>query len=139
MPTTVENARDEIYGLLKAAWDAAAPDAVLVYDDAKAPSPNDQRPWARATVRHTGGGSGAIGNHRFTRTGTVYVNLFCQPGDGLRLLDPLVKIVLDAYEGKYTASGVWFTKAQVKELGTLPSPGYYQINVLVNFSYDEIK
>jgi hypothetical protein len=143
MPTTVQNARDEIYALIQAAWVASGTSAFLVFDDMKGLTPDNQNPWARASVRHTSGGeisiSGGVGKRRYNRTGTLYVNLFAQPGDGLRALDPLVKIVLDAYEGKTTPSGVWFTKAQVRELGLLPSPGYYQLNVLVNFSYDEIK
>lgn len=141
MPATVEQARDEIFALLKAARDTVSPGLTLIYDDMKAPNPTDAAPWARASVRHTGGGeisiSGGNGKRRYNRLGTVYVNLFCQPGDGLRKLDPLVKMALDAYEGKSTPGGVWFTKAQVRELGIVQ--GYYQINVLVNFSYDEIK
>lgn len=143
MTSTVENAVDEMYSLIKSTWDVNTPNCALIYDDAKAAFPNNQQPWARVTVRHNGGGEIAIrrgnGEGRYNRTGTLYVNLFCQPGDGRRLLDPLVKLVLDTYEGKTTASGIWFTKARVTELGTAPDPAYYQINVLVNFSYDEIK
>lgn len=138
MTSTVENARDEMYGLAKNAFEGLCE---LVYDDAKAKKPDGPAPWARATVRHNGGGESSIsrgnGKGRYTRSGTLYLNLFSPPGDGLRVLDPLVKVALDAYEGKTTPSGIWFTKVQVRELGI--ANGLYQINVLINFSYDEVK
>jgi hypothetical protein len=138
MTSTVENARDEMYALAKTAFEGRCE---LVYDDAKAKKPNGPDPWARATVRHTNGGESSIsrgnGKGRYTRIGTLYLNLFAPPGDGLRVLDPLVKVALDAYEGKTTPSGIWFTKAQVREMGVVN--GLAQVNVLVNFSYDEVK
>jgi hypothetical protein len=140
MTCTVETARDEIYTLLKDAW-SAAPAVKLFYDDTKDEKDRDLSPWARISVRHNDGGDVSIsrgnGKGRYGRTGTVYVNLFAQPGDGLRILDPLVKIVLDAYEGKTTPSQVWFKRVRVREQGIVK--GWYQTNVLIDFSYDEIK
>lgn len=138
MTSTVENARDEMYALAR---DAFAGKCQLIYDDMKAENPNGPEPWARVTVRHTAGGESSIsrgnGKGRYNRVGTLYLNLFAPAGDGLRVLDPLVKVALDAYEGKTTPSGIWFTKVQVRELGI--QNGLYQVNVLVNFSYDEVK
>lgn len=143
MTATVLQARDEINTLAKAAFDAATlPTGFLViWDDANPPTQTSQFPWARVSVRHNAGGqstiSGGLGKGRYERKGTVYVNLFCAPGDGLRVLDPLVKTVLDAYEGKSTPSQVWFRKARVREMGIVK--GWYQINVLIDFVYEEIK
>ena len=144
MTTTVENARDEIYTLLKDAVAAAGSLPAgfkLFYDDTKDESSPDLSPWARVSVRHFDGGESSIsrgnGKGRYERKGTVYVNLFSVPGDGLRILDPLVKIALDAYEGKATPSQVWFRKVRVREQGIVK--GWYQINVLIDFTYDEIK
>jgi hypothetical protein len=141
MTATVTQARDQIYALYKAAMDANSADTVIVYDDAKTPTPEDASSWARISVRHTSGGQSTIsrngGISRYTRTGTVYVNLFEMPGAGLNSLDALAKIALDAFEGKTTSGNVWFTKAQVRELGIVE--GWYQTNVLINFSYDEVK
>ena len=134
-------ARDEMLALIKKAFDDNAPAVELVYDDMKASKPEGPAPWARATVRHTGGGESSIsrgnGKGRYNRVGTVYVNLFAPPGDGLRVLDPLTKVALDAYEGKTTPSGIWFTRVQAREIGIVN--GLYQVNVLANFSYDEVK
>lgn len=144
MTATVEQARDEMNGLLKAAFDVASlpPDFTLFYDDLKDEKATAKlSSWARVSVRHFAGGQSTIsrsnGISRYTRTGTLYVNLFAAPGDGLRVLDPLVKIVQDAYEGKTTPSQVWFKKGRVRELGIVK--GWYQINFLIDFTYDEIK
>jgi hypothetical protein len=138
---TVEQARDQINTLIKAAMDANAPSTVIVWDDQKAPAALGNSPWVRVSVRHNSGGQSTIsrvnGKSRYSRSGTVYVNLFAQPGDGLRTIDPLTKIALDAFEGKTTPGQIWFTKARVRELGVVE--GWYQVNVLVNFSYDDIK
>lgn len=141
MTCTVETARDEINTMLKDAWEAASRTEKLFYDDTKNEKDPDRSSWARISVRHTLGGessiSGGNGKGRYERTGTVYVNLFSDPGDGLRDLDPLVKIVLDAYEGKATPSQVWFRRARVREQGIVNS--WYQINVLIDFTYTEQK
>lgn len=141
MTATVTQARDQIYALYKAAMDANASSTKIIYDDAKGDTPDGPTSWARISVRHTSGGQSTIsrqsGISRYTRTGTVYVNLFETPGAGLNTLDPLAKIALDAFEGKTTVGNVWFTKAQVRELGIVN--GWYQVNVLINFSYDEVK
>lgn len=128
-----------MYALFTTAWNASAGGRTLIYDDFKGKTPDGPDAWARITVRHNGGGQitmAGAGKNRYNRTGTLYVNLFAPPGDGLRALDPLTKIALDAFEGK-TVSGIWFRKCQVRELGIVQ--GWNQTNVLINFSYDEIK
>lgn len=137
MTATVEQARDEMNALLKDALGSTQ----IVWDDVPANVPNGPAPWARVTVRHNAGGQATLsrqaGLSRYNRTGTIYVNLFAMPGDGLRVLDPLTKMALDALEGKTTPSGIWLTQVRVRELGIVK--GWYQVNVLANFSYDEIK
>lgn len=145
MTSTVENARDEVLTLAKNAFGEAVGGMPahwkLFWDDMKAPDDTQKFAWARVSMRHTDGGqsaiSGGLGKGRYSRKGTLYVNLFAVPGDGLRVLDPIVKKVLDAYEGKATPSQVWFRKGRVRELGVVD--GWFQINVLFDFTYDEIK
>lgn len=140
MTATITEARD---AMIKVVFDALNPHIDLItYDDTKAQKLSDTaHPWARITVLHQDGGQSTIsklnGKSRYSRAGTLYVNLFAAPGDGLRQLDPLTKIVQDALEGKTTPNGVWFTKVRVREMGVVK--GWYQVNVLANFSYDEIK
>lgn len=138
MTATIEQARDDMIQLVNDAWPVGT---VLIFDGFKGDKPNGAVTWGRVTVRHNGGGQSTISRQnqksRYTRTGTLYVNMFSPPGDGLRKLDPLTKIVLDAIEGKTTPHGVWFTKVRVRELGIVE--GYEQVNVLADFSYDEVK
>lgn len=140
MTATVEQARDEMNSLFLAALAAASNTTKVVFDDQK-DTLTGENVWARVSIRHNAGGQSTIskqdGKSRYTRSGTVYINLFAVPGDGLRTLDALTKIALDAYEGKTTPGQIWFTQARVRELGIVE--GWYQVNVLVNFSYDEIK
>ncbi len=138
MTATVEQARDQMLGLIQAAWPV---DKTLIYDGFKGEKPEAQEVWGRVSVRHNSGGQASLskqgGRSRYVRRGTIYVNLFAPPGDGLRALDPLTKTILDAIEGKTTAGGVWFTQVRVREMGIVE--GSYQVNVLANFSYDEVK
>lgn len=138
MTATVEQARDQMLSLIKAVWPSGE---TLVYDGFKEEKPTAQEVWGRVSVRHNSGGQCTIskigGKSRYERTGTLYINLFAPPGDGLRALDPLTKTVLDAIEGKTTSGGVWFTKTRVREMGIVE--GWYQVNVLANFSYEELK
>lgn len=133
MSMTVEQARDEMSALFKAAWGNRA----VIWDGLPGSPPSGRTPWARFTVRHADGGSGAIGNHRFRRQGTIFIQLFAPVGDGLSAMDPLTKIAMDAYEGQSTAGGAWFRDVRSREIG--PDGDWYQVNVLVDFEYDEIK
>lgn len=133
MSLTVEQARDEMTALFEAAW---SPRAVL-WDGVGGKPPNTRVPWARFTIRHSDGGSAAIGNRRFRREGTIFIQLYAPVGDGLSALDPLTKIAMDAYEGQSTAGGAWFRDVRSREIG--PDGDWYQVNVLVDFEYHEIK
>lgn len=138
MSATVEQARDQMLSLITDAWPSGT---TLIYDGFKGEKPTAQEVWGRVTVRHNSGGQASLskqgGKSRYNRRGTLYVNLFAPPGDGLRALDPLTKTIQDALEGKTTAGGVWLTQVRVRELGIVE--GSYQVNVLANFSYDEVK
>lgn len=133
MSLTVEQARDEMTALFATAW---SPRAVL-WDGVAGKPPSTRSPWARFTIRHADGGSAAIGNRRFRREGTIFIQLYAPVGDGLSALDPLTKIAMDAYEGQSTAGGAWFRDVRSREIG--PDGDWYQVNVLVDFEYHEIK
>lgn len=133
MSLTVEQARDEMTALFATAWSPRA----VVWDGVAGKPPNTRAPWARFTIRHADGGSAAIGNRRFRREGTIFIQLYAPVGDGLSALDPLTKIAMDAYEGQSTAGGAWFRDVRSREIG--PDGDWYQVNVLVDFEYHEIK
>lgn len=140
MPVTIEQARNQIYGVLQDALEASAfDDLKVLYDDTDTPPPVDVRtPWARANIRHADGNAsslgGATGKKRYTRIGLVIIQLFTPVGNGMSSSDALVGIVLNAYEQGSAADGVWFRKARPVDIGR--NDGWTQTNVMAEFEYD---
>lgn len=140
------SASDEILGLFWDAWRALAPAAnggtapiVQWPDDEENPPPADQ---AFARIRLIHGQSvqstfGTAGQRRFTRPGIVSVQIFAPitKGGGSTLAQNLATIARNAYEGVGTASGILFRRSRTKEVGG--DGTWYQINVTVEFEYDE--
>jgi hypothetical protein len=136
---TYFEARREILVLFKAAWDPTGHAAI--FQDTKDDKPVGVAPYAKVFINHFDGGQGSLtgsdGTSVFDRVGTLLVQIFTPPGDGLSLAYALGKILSDAYEGKATPGGVWFRNAQIKEIGA--DGAYQQLNFLVDFEYTEIK
>lgn len=149
MSLTFAQARDEILTLFKTAWDAGAESAgkTVIYPDAKntVPETNDGNGdpdvWARVSVVHTTGEQATLSNHlgqqRFQRNGIFTAQVFSPIGTGLSIGDNLYKIVVDAFEGKASPGGVWFTNVSVNEIG--PEGSWFQTNITADFEYDEQK
>jgi len=142
MSATRAQARDECAALIT----AALPGLPIYWDDLPGNSPDaegpDTQPWARWVMRHDTGNQASLGRNggkqRWDRTGTIFIQLFALPGDGLSALDALTKTVVDAYEGKSTTPGhVWFRNVTAREIGT--ANGWTQVNVVIDFTYTEIK
>jgi hypothetical protein len=141
------SANDEIKGLFLADWRALAPalngGVVPPIEwkgvDSGTPPPADA-PWARVTVRHTSSPRQTLakrGEGRVTRLGLVFIQIFAPiaNGQGLLLAQQLAIIARNAYERKGTASGIWFRRARVQEVGA--DGTWEQINVSLDFQYDE--
>lgn len=150
MPADITTARDEMLGRLKEVVDAIAgpPGPLqLVFDDARADPPGTETPpsrvgsWARARVQHTTGRqaslAGASGTKRWERGGFLIVQLFTPALDGQNLADSLGSIILGAFEGYSSPSGVWFRNPRMNEVGK--DGAWYQTNLFVDFQYDEVK
>lgn len=139
MSATFSQARNEIFALLKAAWDTTG--FSMQYPDKAFTQPNGRTPWARVTLRHNSGGQATLSNvdgkSRFKREGVITVQIFTPSGEGLSRSYDLAKIVADAFEGVYTAKGVWFRNTRLVESG--PDGDWFQLNVNTDFIYDEIK
>jgi len=137
MSMTIQQARDEMSALFNTAWSPRA----VIWDGLPGKPPSGRTPWARFTVRHADGEQATLANdqgrRRWRRSGTIFIQLFAPVGDGLSALDPLTKIAMDAYEGQSTAGGAWFRDVRCREIG--PDGDWYQVNVLVDFEYDEVK
>lgn len=147
MTATFLEAVDDILTIFKTAWDAAATNPTLVDYPNTVPAngvklpPDDNRSWARVTIQHIGGRqsslSGALGVQRYERTGILTVQIFVPAGEDLSEAHILAKVVIDAYEGVASPRQVWFRNARMNEIG--PDGDFYQVNVLVDFTYTENK
>ncbi len=139
MTATFDQANSDILTIFKTAWDATG--HLALYENVKGARPTAQKPWARLTIRHGPPGptslSGGTGKHRFERNGLLTAQIFIPNGQGLSEGYVLCKIVADAFEGVATPLQVWFRNIRVNEVG--PAGEWFQFNVLVDFTYDEIK
>lgn len=106
------------------------------------PAPEDA-PYARISVKHDNGlgqtSLGGVGRRQFTRTGHVFVQCFVPLGIGnpLTIALRLGRIALNAYEGHSSPGGIWFRNCRINEVG--PADGRYQVNAVIQFTYDEVK
>lgn len=150
MSVEVAAARDQMSALFKTAADArnlslaANLKLITVWDDkADQPTPpQPPTPWARFNVRHATGGqtslSGGLGLlTRYTRAGTIIVQVFTVGGAGNVVADELVTMILTAFEGKTTTGGLVFRRGRFNEIGQ--SGDWHQTNVSIDFEYDTVK
>lgn len=145
MTATLTEARDEILTQFKTRWDqpGASQGIPVIYWDSDATAPKPPNPWARVTVQHSPVQPGQVtlagfsGGRRFRRTGICTVQIFTPLGDGLSTADQLATIARSAFEGQTTPSSVIFRAVSVNEVGR-DEGGWFQVNVLAQFEYDEI-
>lgn len=141
MTATYVQARDDIFGAVKTAWDPTG--FTMLYPDVAnyLGIPTTESPWARAAIVHGGGLqsslSGDTGKRRWTRLGTLTVQLFTPRGEGLSRGYQLAKILGDGLEGRATPRQVWFRNVRLTEVG--PDGNFHQLNLLADFQYDEVK
>lgn len=143
--TTPNTARDEVLALFKAAWDADAESTGIpvLWENVVGTPPEatdvngNPTSWARAQMRHVDGGHANIGNTRFDQSGLITIQIFTPSGFGLEKSDKLADVARKAFEGKKTASGVWFRDARINEEG--PDGPWFMTNVFVTFEYDQLR
>lgn len=126
-----------------AAWDGnvTSQPIPVFYQDAKQDRPtNDLQPFVRVQVQHAAGRqaslAGVDGQKLRINNGIFTVQLFTVLGEGLSKADVLAKIIQDAFEGQ-AVNGIWFRNVRVNEIGV--DGDRYQTNILVDFTYDELK
>jgi hypothetical protein len=139
MTATFNQARDEIFALIKTAWETTGFN--MVWPDKPNTKPSGRTPWARTTLRHSTGQQATIasfsGVSRWFREGVLTIQIFTPSGEGLSRAYDLAKVISDALEGVSTSCGVWFRNTRLNEVG--PDGDWFQINVMTDFNYDEIK
>jgi hypothetical protein len=139
MSLTYQEARDEILDVFKAAWDETG--YPVHYEDVRKQRSKNEDPWAVVTLQHASGFqstlSGAEGARTFTRLGFITTQIFTPSGKGLQEAYDLGKVVSDAFEGAATPGGVWFRNVRLNEVGR--DGEFFQLNVVAEFRYDEVK
>lgn len=98
-------------------------------------------PWARVTIKWAPGQGqtlAPVGSRRFDRRGNVTVQIFTPVGKrGLLQSDRLAKVAQDAFEANAPAAGPWFRNVRLQDIG--PDGAWYQVNVVAEFTFDEVK
>ena len=139
---TITAAKDDMLKMVRDAWLAdSRADENLVYDDLDGSVPETMLSWARVDIKHADGGqdslSGGLGKQRYTRSGVLTVQLFDPSGEGLSSSDNSAKIIMDAFDGKSSANGVWFKNVRLNEIGA--DGDFFNSNIIVDFEYYEVK
>jgi len=139
MSATFQAAVDEMLELFRSAW--ASTGYQIVWPNKRHEKPSTVAPWARVFVRHVLGGQATLSNadgvRRWRRQGFLTIQVFVPSAQGLPPALALAKIAADAYEGSSTPSGVWFRNVRLNEVG--PDGDWFQVNVIADFEYDEVK
>lgn len=135
---TPATAVDEILTMFKTAWDTTGHQFHI--ETKRKPRDTDNESWCEVYIRHAHRGQdtlGGVGNRIFTSTGVVIMPVFSPVEKGLSESLTLAKLLVDAYEGKESPSGVRFKNARMMEKGR--ESQFFENHVLVDFSYDETK
>jgi hypothetical protein len=137
MSATYAEAVDDMYRQVLAAW---APTGYKAdWPNVAGFVPPEDEYWIRVAARHAPSATRAFGRNpgMYGRAGTLWVQLFAPVGQGLAGAYAHAKMISDALEGVSTAHCVWFRNVRVQEVGA--SGVWSQINILADFTYDEIK
>ena len=133
-----EEARDAIFKVFLDAWDATG--YPVTWTDVASEINNSETVWARVVLRHADGGQaslgGEIGSKRWERSGILFVQVFAPVGDGSTAAYNAAQLVADAFQS-VIGSDVWFRNVRINEVGS--NGAFEQINVLVNFFYDDVR
>lgn len=133
---TFEEARTFIYTVFTAVWGETGP---VIWQDVGGNPPRKAIPYACPSIHHGKGGQrtlvGDVGQRRFERTGIIRIQIFAPLGDGMVRAYQLAQLVSNAYED--ARSDVWFRNTRIREMGA--SGAFEQVDVLTDFSYDEVR
>ena len=137
MSTTYKQANDQILFLFHEAWNPR----LAIYENTPGVKPEGTADWARVVLRHLTGGQASLANEsgksRWEREGLLTVQIFTTLGLGLSHAYDLSKVVTGAYQKVKIPGEVWYRNMRVNEIG--PDGEWFQVNVLIEFNYDEVE
>lgn len=146
---SIATAMREMQALFSAVW-APRDGALIDWPNSKFTIPGDKSlVWARWRVQHELFGQNSLANvngqRKFGREGTLYIQLFFPLNAGVIDAYNFAEDVVKAYEGKRTASDVWFRNVRINEAlrdsiaeGSEPTDLWMQFLVIADFLYDQI-
>lgn len=158
MPVTLDNALDEMYGMIKTVVDAESA-AIVGYvpeirwpGAAKASKPDNTKIWLRVTnkivvdeQRSLADGNGT-GTKRYTAIGFLIVQIFAPrtkfaavgTSSNMLIVGKSLGIAIrDKFRHPSPSGAIWFRDQKVDELSETPE--YYPHNVTVTFQFDTIE
>lgn len=130
------DAEAEIRDFFDTGWAALT---TIAWPDDKFDPPDDAT-WVRFDCRENDGTQasiGAPGNNRFRHFGVVTIQVFAPRGDASIDARAKATAALAIFMGLETANDIHFFDVQARQIGH-DEQGWYQINVLASFRYDEI-
>lgn len=134
--TTYIEAVTSMQGFFNTGWDSATP--IVWGEDDATPTPSEQA-WVRFNITHNDGGQATMGSpnsNRFRHFGIITVQVFYPQGNfGIEARN-LANNVLELYQGA-EQDGIYYYDVRANEIGN-DSFGWYQINVVIEFRYDNI-
>lgn len=137
---TAEEAMTYIESILMTSWAFLNFNLSSVkFGDVPGEKASSDLPWARVTIQHVNGNQKSLanfeGSRRFTNSGILTIQVFTPIGDGLVSEYRVGQFIRNAYR-KAQHSNLWFRNVRLSEQ---PSDGAFaQINVLADFSYDDV-
>ena len=145
--TTITQAKDDISAAFYDGWTLSetSKNIPVFFDnlDSDADDKSADAPWARLSIKHFDSAfskqslADSDGVKNYQRDGIATVGIFVPIGEGASRSDELISIVMNSFEGKRTANGVWFRNVRFNEVG--PDGAWFQINIKANFNYTENK
>lgn len=99
----------------------------------------DTDTWVRFNIKHFDGAQitmGAPTSNRFEQKGTIIIQIFQKEGNFGLDAQAKASAVLDLYQGA-DSGGIHYYNARVREVGN-DDNGWYQINVLADFRYEQL-
>lgn len=141
MSLTFAEAQDEMLAAVKAAYDSISGDKEIYWEAVAGDRATDDRPFFQVFLRHRTGRNAAFpsasNQAKYRREGDVTVQCFHPVGRGLSDAYADAKVFADSFEGQATSGGIWFRNTRINEIGR--DGEFYQMNVITEFVYDEIK
>lgn len=131
-----DEAEKEIRKFFDTAWGTTTK---IAWPDVKFTIPKDKT-WVRFNCVESDGSQVSMGspsNNRFRHFGLVTIQVFQPQLEGSGDAREKATTALAAFMGQQTTNGVVFNNVTANQIGN-DGKGFYQINVIASFYYDEI-